>query len=61
MSDNGAKNFIELTASIVSAYVGNNPTPAADIPNLISQTGDVLEDSETQSGLFVFRIKKAGA
>ena len=31
------KNFIELPAGIVSAYVGNNPTPAADIPNLISQ------------------------
>ena len=42
MSDAGAKNFIELTASIVSAYVGNNPTPAADIPTLISQVHGAL-------------------
>ena len=28
MSDAGAKNFIELTANIVSAYLSNNPTPA---------------------------------
>jgi predicted transcriptional regulator len=42
MSDAGAKNFIELTASIVSAYVGNNPTPAAEIPNLISQVHGAL-------------------
>ena len=43
MSDGGAKNFIELTASIVSAYVGNNPTPAAEIPNLISQVHGALD------------------
>lgn len=42
MSDAGTKNFIELTASIVSAYVGNNPTPAAEIPNLISQVHGAL-------------------
>ncbi|MCP2187245.1 UNVERIFIED_ORG: putative transcriptional regulator [Bradyrhizobium japonicum] len=42
MSDAGAKNFIELTASIVSAYLGNNPTPAAEIPNLISQVHGAL-------------------
>ena len=42
MSDAGAKNFIELTASIVSAYVGNNPTPAGEIPNLISQVHGAL-------------------
>ncbi|MEH2483819.1 putative transcriptional regulator [Nitrobacteraceae bacterium AZCC 2146] len=37
MTDNAAKSFIDLTASIVSAYVGNNPTPAAELPALISQ------------------------
>ena len=42
MSDVGAKNFIELTANIVSAYVSNNPTPAAEIPNLISQVHGAL-------------------
>jgi predicted transcriptional regulator len=28
--------FIELTASIVSAYVGHNPVPAANLPDLIA-------------------------
>lgn len=37
MTDAAGKNFIDLTAQIVSAYVGNNPTPAADLPALISQ------------------------
>ena len=37
MTDGTGKSFIDLTATIVSAYVSNNPTPAADIPNLISQ------------------------
>ncbi|MHC2390010.1 putative transcriptional regulator [Bradyrhizobium liaoningense] len=42
MSDAGGRNFIELTASIVSAYLSNNPTPAAEIPNLISQVHGAL-------------------
>ena len=29
-----------------------------DIPNLINQTGDVLEEQKTEPGLFVFRILK---
>ena len=37
MNDTAGKNFIDLTASIVSAYLSNNPTPAAEIPGLISQ------------------------
>jgi predicted transcriptional regulator len=37
MNDTTGKNFIDLTANIVSAYVSNNPTPASDIPALISQ------------------------
>ena len=36
-----------------------DPLSTLDIPNLINQTGDVLEGSENQPGLFVFRIKKA--
>jgi predicted transcriptional regulator len=43
MSDAGAKNFVELTAGIVSAYLSNNPTPAAEIPNLISQVHAALQ------------------
>jgi len=37
MTEPANKNFIDLTANIVSAYVSNNPTPVADIPALISQ------------------------
>ncbi len=37
MTDAAGKNFIDLTASIVSAYLSNNPTPASEIPTLISQ------------------------
>jgi tRNA 2-thiouridine synthesizing protein A len=35
-----------------------DPLSTLDIPHLINQTGDVLEDTTTQSGLFVFRIRK---
>jgi predicted transcriptional regulator len=37
MSDTHPKGFVDLTASIVSAYVSNNATSAAEIPGLISQ------------------------
>lgn len=36
-----------------------DPLSTIDIPNLINQTGDVLEDSSNHPGLFLFRIKKA--
>jgi predicted transcriptional regulator len=42
MSEPAAKNFIDLTATIVSAYVSNNPTPASDIPALIGQVHAAL-------------------
>jgi predicted transcriptional regulator len=37
MNDPAAKNFIDLTANIVSAYVSNNPTPVSELPALIGQ------------------------
>ena len=37
MSETAPKGFVDLTASIVSAYVSNNATTAAEIPALISQ------------------------
>jgi predicted transcriptional regulator len=37
MNDPAGKNFIDLTANIVSAYVSNNPTPASELPALIGQ------------------------
>ncbi len=39
----GESLFIELTANIVSAYVGNNLVPSGDIPNLISQVHSALK------------------
>ena len=42
MTESAGKNFIDLTANIVSAYLSNNPTPASEIPNLISQVHSAL-------------------
>jgi predicted transcriptional regulator len=42
MSDAAGKTPVELTASIVSAYLSNNPTQASEIPNLISQVHAAL-------------------
>jgi predicted transcriptional regulator len=37
MNETTGKNFIDLTTTIVSAYVSNNPMPASDVPALIGQ------------------------
>ena len=42
MTDGSGKGYIDLTANIVSAYLSNNPTPASEIPNLISQVHSAL-------------------
>ena len=43
MSDNTSGGpFIELTASIVSAYVSNNSVPTAELPALIGQVHSAL-------------------
>ena len=42
MTDASGKSPVELTANIVSAYLSNNPTQAAEIPNLISQVHAAL-------------------
>ena len=36
-----------------------DPLAAIDIPNLLRQTGDVLEAQEKAEGLLTFRIRKA--
>ena len=43
MTDNTAKSFIDLTVEIVSAYLSHNPTPASEIPGLISQVHAALQ------------------
>jgi tRNA 2-thiouridine synthesizing protein A len=35
-----------------------DPLATIDIPNLLRETGDVLEDNTNTPGLFVFRIRK---
>jgi predicted transcriptional regulator len=40
--DSSGGTFIELTASIVSAYVSNNSVPSADLPALIGQVHSAL-------------------
>jgi len=37
--------YVELTAEIVCAYVGNNAVPAADIPALIKQVHGALSEA----------------
>src|ERR1700730_6034440 len=41
MADNAAR-FIELTVSIVSAYVSNNSVPSGELPTLIGQVHTAL-------------------
>ena len=42
MRAGNSSTFIELTASIVSAYVSNNSVAAADLPALIAQVHNAL-------------------
>jgi predicted transcriptional regulator len=37
-----AETLLELTADVVAAYVSNNPVPASDLPNLISEVHSAL-------------------
>jgi predicted transcriptional regulator len=50
MSDAPPGKFIELTATIVSAYVGNNPVAAGDIPGLINQIHAALTQVSSGGG-----------
>lgn len=36
-----------------------DPLAAIDIPTLLRETGDVLEESQQHDGVLVFRIRKA--
>jgi tRNA 2-thiouridine synthesizing protein A len=38
-----------------------DPLSAIDIPNLVRETGDVLEGNARETDLYVFRIRKAPA
>lgn len=38
----GGGALLELTADVVAAYVSNNPVPASELPNLISEVHSAL-------------------
>ncbi|MEL7428702.1 MAG: MucR family transcriptional regulator [Pseudomonadota bacterium] len=38
--------FIELTAEVVAAYVGNNPVSTSELPNLIGEVYTALKSAE---------------
>ncbi|RWG49147.1 MAG: transcriptional regulator [Mesorhizobium sp.] len=40
--ENSRSQLIELTADIVSAYVSNNPVPAASLPDIIASVNSSL-------------------
>ena len=42
MADTDTDHFIEIAADIVSAYVGNNPVPMSELPNLIGEVHAAL-------------------
>jgi tRNA 2-thiouridine synthesizing protein A len=46
------------TGDIVVAEC-TDPLAALDIPNLLRQTGDILESQEKADGLLTFRIRKS--
>lgn len=66
MSENNA-DFIELTASIVSAFVANNSVPATDLPGLIAAThaailglgGNVVTAIEPEKLVPAVSVKKS--
>jgi tRNA 2-thiouridine synthesizing protein A len=48
-----------MAAGEVLVVECTDPLSAIDIPNLINQTGDVLEKSDCGPDLLTFRIRKA--
>lgn len=57
------KALTKLNAGDTLVLECTDPLSAIDIPNLVRETGDVLEEStkKTKPVLFVFRIRKAGS
>jgi tRNA 2-thiouridine synthesizing protein A len=53
------KALTKLSAGDMLVLECTDPLSTIDIPNLVRETGDVLEDSTKDSALFVFRIRKA--
>ncbi len=49
-----------LAAGDVLSVACTDPLSAIDIPALIQETGDVLEERRDNDGVLLFRIRKAG-
>jgi tRNA 2-thiouridine synthesizing protein A len=52
------KELLKLDAGEELVVECTDPLSAIDIPNLLRETGDVLEDQVERAGLLVFRIRK---
>ena len=55
------KVLAKLSAGDALVLECTDPLTAVDIPNLVRETGDVLESNHESAGILVFRIRKAGA
>ena len=53
------KALSKLPAGDTLVLECTDPLSMIDIPNLVRETGDVLEHSARDNALFVFRIRKA--
>ena len=53
------KELSRLAAGDELVVECTDPLSAIDIPNLLRETGDVLEDQVERMGLLVFRIRKS--
>ena len=53
------KELSRLAAGDELVVECTDPLSAIDIPNLLGETGDVLEDQVERMGLLVFRISKS--
>ena len=54
------KALAKLAAGDALVLECTDPLTAIDIPNLLRETGDVLESNHESSGVLVYRIRKAG-
>jgi tRNA 2-thiouridine synthesizing protein A len=55
------KALTQLGGGQVLVAECTDPLSAIDIPNLLRETGDVLEESRQDADLLVFRIRKAAS
>jgi tRNA 2-thiouridine synthesizing protein A len=53
------KALSKMPAGDILIVECTDPLSAIDIPNLMNQTGDVLEQQERGAALLTFRIRKA--